>query len=164
MLHTPRYNHGFTLIELLLYVAILALFSVSLIEFLPTIVESRIKNESMSEVEQQGSAALQTITYAIRNAASLDTPSSGESAVLILVNHSGNKTYYRQSDGVLEVKETGGQYIALTNSRVIVSNLTFTLRNQNVIDIQFTITNKKDTDTYYYSYQQSFRGGAMIHS
>lgn len=74
------YQNGFTLIELLLYVSIVGgiLLSVSL--FFATVADSRIKNQSISEVNRQGELITERIAQAIRNADSITSPTAGNSA------------------------------------------------------------------------------------
>ena len=59
---------GFTLVELLLYVGISSAILLASSLFLATLLESRIKNQTIAEVEQQGLAVMQIITQDIRNA------------------------------------------------------------------------------------------------
>ena len=47
-------NKGFTLIELLLYVSIASTVLLASTVFFHMLLESRVKNQTISEVEQQG--------------------------------------------------------------------------------------------------------------
>src|SRR3990167_11517142 len=79
-------NSGFTLIELLLYVAISSVMLLITSLFLQTLLQSRIKNQTIAEVEQQGLAVMQLITQAARNADSINSPATGASAVSLSLN------------------------------------------------------------------------------
>lgn len=68
---------GFTLIELLLYVAIVGTLLIAVSGFFALTAESRIKNQSIVEVDQQGAAAMNRITQTIRNATAVTAPSLG---------------------------------------------------------------------------------------
>jgi Tfp pilus assembly protein PilW len=68
---------GFTLIELLLYTAIVGSLLVAISLFFTTVLEARVKGQSIMEVEQQGAAAMEYITQTIRNANSITAPAVG---------------------------------------------------------------------------------------
>lgn len=70
---------GFTLIELLLYMAIVTVLLTAVSLFLGTALSSRIKNQTIAEVDQQGSAILEQITQTIREADSVTAPATGAS-------------------------------------------------------------------------------------
>src|SRR3990167_4758552 len=70
---------GFTLIELLLYVAISSVMLLITSLFLQTLLQSRIKNQTIAEVEQQGLQAMQLITQTARNAETITSPSQSAS-------------------------------------------------------------------------------------
>lgn len=72
---TPHDADGFTLIELLLYVSIAAILLLSIMTFIGALLESRVKNTSIAEVEQQGVQVLQQVTQAVRNSETIITPS-----------------------------------------------------------------------------------------
>src|SRR3989338_6871109 len=74
-------SNGFTLIELLLYVGIASIILLVTSLFLSTLLQSRIKNQTIAEVEQQGLAVMQLITQTARNADSVNSPDTGASAV-----------------------------------------------------------------------------------
>lgn len=85
--HSPRGSeHGFTLIELLLYVSIVGVLLISISMFFATVSDARIKNQSISEVNQQGVAALEQITQAIRNADAVTLPTAGASGATLSLN------------------------------------------------------------------------------
>jgi prepilin-type N-terminal cleavage/methylation domain-containing protein len=75
----PGGQRGFTLIELLLYMAILTVLLTAVSLFLTTTLSARIKNQSIAEVDQQGTAVLEQISQAIRGADSVTTPTAGAS-------------------------------------------------------------------------------------
>lgn len=74
---------GFTLIELLLYVSIVGVLLISISTFFATVSDARIKNQSISEVNQQGVAALEQITQTIRNADTVTLPAAGTSGATL---------------------------------------------------------------------------------
>jgi prepilin-type N-terminal cleavage/methylation domain-containing protein len=70
---------GFTLIELLLYVTIVGSLLLAITGFFTFTVESRIKNQTITEVNQQGAAIMEQITQTIRNATAVTSPALGAS-------------------------------------------------------------------------------------
>lgn len=68
---------GYTLLELLLYVAIVGSLLMSITYFFGIIADARIKNQSVSEVNDQGVALMDYLTQTIRNASSITSPTAG---------------------------------------------------------------------------------------
>lgn len=126
-------KQGFTLIELLLYVAIIGAIILSVSGFLSLIMSSRIKNQAIAEVEQQGIQVMQTLTQTIRNASTISIP-------------------YDISD--------------LINSRVTVSNLTFSNLSRpgtpGTVRIQFTLTHINPEGRQEYNFSKTFYDTATL--
>lgn len=162
-------NSGFSLVELLLYISILALILLSISAFLSTLITSRVKNQTISEVESQGLQAMHLITQTIRNSASITSPAQGASAANISLSTYTvglNPTVFDVSGGALRISEGGGATVALTNSRVTVSELSF----QNVartntpgsIRISFTISSVNSSGRNEYQFQKTFVATASL--
>lgn len=95
-------SKGYTLIELLLYIGIISILLGSTTLFFGAIIEARVKNQSISEVEQQGELAMDHIAQAIRNATSITSPAAGASAgslILAMPTASINPTTFGMSGG-----------------------------------------------------------------
>jgi len=160
---------GFTLIELLLYIAISSLMLLMISFFLMMIIQSRIKNQTMSEVEQQGLQVMQIIKQTIRNAESIISPSQGETSTTLnldVINVADDPTIFDSSGGVIRITEGVGSPISLTNSKVMVSNLSFrNLSRANtpgIIRIRFTLEYINSTDRNEYSFTKNFYGSASL--
>jgi hypothetical protein len=67
---------AFTLIELLLYIAIMGSLLISVTLYFAMTADSRVKNQSISEVNQQGAAIMDRITQTVRNASAITTPAT----------------------------------------------------------------------------------------
>jgi type II secretory pathway pseudopilin PulG len=83
----PLYvERGFTLVELILYVSIassiLLLATMSAISLL----DVRLKNKAIAEVEQQGTHALSTILRVIRNGEAVTFPTPGIASTTLTMN------------------------------------------------------------------------------
>ena len=162
---------GLTLVEMILYVGICSALLLSLSSFYIFLLSSRIKSQSITEVEQQGLQAVQLVTQTVRNARSLDSPGIGSSGSLLsvtMINALLNPTTFdTDASGTLRIKEGTGPYIPLTNSHVSVSALTFQNVSSSssvdrVLHYTFTVTNNNPTGKNEYSYAKTFVGSATI--
>lgn len=164
-----KFPKGFTLIELLLYISISSIILLVSVFFLQTLLESRIKNQTIAEVEQQGVQTMQLITQTIRNADSIVSPGQGVSANLLSVNtYTGalNPTVFDLSGGVIRIKEGAAAVVPLTNSRIAVSALSFfnlsRASTPGTIQIQFTLVYVNSTGRNEYNYSKTFTGSATL--
>ena len=162
-------NSGFTLIELLLYVAISSVMLLITSLFLQTLLQSRIKNQTIAEVEQQGLQVMQLITQTARNAEVITAPApsaSDQSLTLDVITAANDPTVFDLSDGAIRIKEGAGAVIPLTNSRIIASAITFqNLSRANTpgsIRIQFTLTNVNPEGRNEYNFTKIFTGSAAL--
>src|SRR3990167_4707415 len=112
---------GFSLIELLLYIAIVSALILASSVFLKLIFASRVKNQVIAEVEQQGMQVMQLITQTVRNAAVINTPGPGQSANSLSVD----STVFDLSSATIRITEGAGSLVSLTNSRISASSLSF---------------------------------------
>jgi Tfp pilus assembly protein PilW len=157
-------NKGFTLIELLLYVGTVALLLIALVGVLSFLYSSRVKNQTIAEVEQQGLQAMQIMTQTIRNATSISSPASGSngaSLTLGVVDASKSPTIFDVSSGVLRIKEGAGSAVNLTNSRVSVTSIDFHNLNASV-KITFTVSYVNPNNRNEYIFSQNFYATANV--
>src|SRR5882672_5107308 len=71
---------GYTLLELLLYTAIIGVLLTAVTAFFGTTVDARVKNQTIIEVNDQGTALMDAITQTVHNATSITTPATGTTA------------------------------------------------------------------------------------
>lgn len=160
---------GFTLIELLLYVAISGVILLVISLFLQTLLESRIKNQTIAEVEQQGLQVMQLITQTVRNADTINSPATGAGAPTLSINtHTGanNPTVFDLGSGAIRIKEGVGAVIPLTNSRITASALNFQNLSRastpGVIRISFTLTHVNPEGRNEYNFSKTFYASASL--
>ncbi|MBI5222371.1 MAG: prepilin-type N-terminal cleavage/methylation domain-containing protein [Candidatus Magasanikbacteria bacterium] len=160
---------GFTLVELLLYASITSVMLLVISVFLSTLLESRVKNQTIAEVEQQGTQVMQLITQTARNAEAITSPATGASAsslTLDVVTVASDPTIFDLSGGVIRIKEGAGTATALTNSRVTASALTFQNLSRTstpgTIRIMFTLTYVNSSGRNEYTYAKTFYGSASL--
>ncbi len=154
---------GFTLIELLLYISIVGSLLVAIVGFLMLAVDARVKNQSVSEVNQQGTAAMEYIAQTIRNADTITSPAPatiGSSLTLTVPAAGLSSTVFDAPAGVLRVNEGATAAIPLTNSRVQVTNLAFTNLSRSgtngIVRISLTVSRVNQSGKNEYDYQKTF--------
>jgi len=101
---------GFTLIELLLYVALVGMLLTSLTYFFGTMVDSRVKDQSILEVNEQGTVLMDYLTQTIRNATSITSPTaglSGPSLTLVVPTGGLSPTIFNLNGTTLGYSTTG---------------------------------------------------------
>lgn len=154
---------GYTLIELLLYISLASVLLIGLSVFFGISAEARVKTQTVTEVDQQGGLVMDYIQQTVRNATSITSPSagtSGSSLTVVVPTASLSPTIFNLSGTTLQVKEGSATAIALTNTKVTVSNLTFTNVSRSGTDgavrISFTLDRVNNTGRNEYSYTKTF--------
>ncbi len=157
---------GFTLIEMLVYVVIMGALLAMVMNIYLSLGKAREKATVISEVERGGYTAMQTMTQSVRNAQSVVSPGgSATSSTLSLTVYeaSSSPTTFSVVSSMLYMTE-GSITAALTNSRVMVSNLVFSNLTASTTDgsiqIQFTLTAPATGHTSGYS--TTFFGSAEV--
>lgn len=160
---------GLTLIELLLYTAIIGITLAAVSILLFWILQSRVKNQTVAEVEQQGTQVLQIVTQTLRNATTINSPGPSASAATLSVDTpvgASNPTVFDLSGGVIRMTEGAGSPTALTNSLIAVSGLTFQNLTRSgtsgTVRVTFTITRLNPNGRNEYNYVQTFDGTGTL--
>jgi Tfp pilus assembly protein PilW len=161
-------HHGTTLVEVMLYMAI-AISVLTIVSFMFVgILQARVKNQSILEVEEQGYQAMQYMTQVIRNSEGINNISAGESAIMLEVNtldDAVDPTILSLSSDTLQMTEGGGDAIDLHNSQVKTTEVIFknlTSNNFPLIRIELTLERNNPTGRNEYEYSQTFYGSALI--
>ncbi len=159
---------GFTLIELILYVAILGSLLTGISMYFGMSLTTRVKNQSVAEVDRQGTLVLDYITQVIRNATSITSPVAGSnatSATFVVPTGSLSPTIFSLSGTTLQVQE-GASTFALTNSKVEVSSLTFTNQSisgtRGIMRVSFVVSRANPSNINEYDYQKTFTASAAL--
>jgi len=164
-----RYE-GFTILEMLLYVSICSVLLLSLCVFLVFLLESRTKNQSIADVNQQGQQVMQLITQTIRNARTVDAPQVGQTSqtLTLTVNDTLlSPTVFDLESGIIRIQEASGPNILLTNSHVTASSMLFrnissASSSDRIVEISFTIDYKNPSGRNEYSFGKTFTGSATL--
>ncbi len=168
-MRNKQYKKGFTLVELILYIGISATLLLVATLFLSTLLESRVKNQTIAEVDQQGLAVMQSITQSIRNADAINTPTAGTTAgalSLDAVGTLGDPTIFDLSGGAVRITEGAGLPITLTNSQVIVSSLLFEnlslADTPGLIRVTLTLLHVNPEGRQEYNFSRTFHASAAL--
>ncbi len=166
---TNKKDSGFTLIELLLYISIASIIVFTTASLLRFTLESRVKNQTIAEVEQEGSQVMQLITQTTRNATAINSPTIGNSATSLsvtVVSGASSPTVFDLSTGAVRIKEGASATVNLTSSKVTVSNLNFQnlsiASTPNTIRVSFTLTYTNPSGRFEYSFSKKFYGSAGL--
>lgn len=159
---------GISLIETLIYVAIFSIFVVALTSFSRSILLARVHNQIVLEVNDQGSRAVKTITQTLRNASQVNSPTITNTAQNLSIATEApatNPTVFSLIGGTLYITEGSGSPVALTNSKVVMSNLLFFNLSRsgtpNIIKVNFTLTSTTSSSTGD-TYSVTFDGSAAL--
>lgn len=157
---------GFTLIEMIIYIGIFSMLIGTILIFLNTISSSRINNQILLEVNNQGSSVVRIITSNIQNGISINNPNMTMGADTLSIETADtntNPTIFSTINGVLYIKKGTDEEIALTNNKVQISNLIFTNLSRpdtlGVVQIYFKL-NGLDHNNIIYS--SDFYGSSSI--
>jgi Tfp pilus assembly protein PilW len=166
---TRQHKQGFTLIELLLYISLSAVMLFATTQFLFVLVETRIKNQTIAEVDQQGIMVLQSIMQAVRDAEGIIAPATTTDGIFLSLMTSDpntNPTIFDEVEGVMRITEGSEDPVPLTNERVTVSDLTFSnparAGTRGMIRIEFTLAHKNEGERNEYSFTETFVASASV--
>lgn len=132
-------------------------------------LESRIKNQVINEVNHQGLQTVQYLAQTLRNAKQVDSPLPGNSSQQLSIEGleaAKNPTVLSLSESLLQVQEGMGDPILLSTAPVIASDLNF--YNLSVgaapdsIRFEFTLTYDNPDGRKEYDYQKTFQATASL--
>lgn len=162
-------NSGFTLIELLLSVSITGVLLLTITFFLGAVLQVRVKNQTIAEVNEQALAVMQLISQTVRNAESITSPAPGQSTESLSLDQydaAKDPTVFDLSGGVVHVTEGGSAAVPLTNNRVTASG--FTVQNLSrpktpgLVRIEFTLSHINPSLRNEYEYSKTFSTSVTV--
>jgi type II secretory pathway pseudopilin PulG len=165
-----QYKKGFTLVEMILYVSVCSILLLTISTFLSFLLGARIRSQAITEVNQQGFRAMNMMALTVRNGRSVETPLVGDTTSSLSLTTKDsllNPTIFDVASGTLRIKEGSGVPIPLTNSRVVISNLSFqnlsaTTSSDRIIRISFTIDYGNISGKDEYSFTKTFIESATM--
>ena len=158
-------QRGFTLVELLLYTVIAAGLLLSITTLISLLIQSRVKNQTMSTVEQQGTQVLQIISQEIRNAKLVSSPTLGNTTSNLQLQNQNNESIIISLSSSTLYYSKSGQVITLTPLNIEVDNFSVTNLGpdqHNSLKLQFDLKNKNLSGRSEYNYNQTFYGTANL--
>lgn len=160
---------GFTLIELLLYTTLAAIMLISVSVFLSILLGSRVKNQTITEVEGQGLYLVQIITQAIRNSENINAPPEGATSPVLSLDVPDvlkNPTVFDENGGVVRISEGANTPIPLTSSRIVISDLVFWNLSRGgtpgTLRIKFLLSHINPEGKNEYDYAKVFYSSATL--
>lgn len=154
---------GFTLIELLLYTLLVSVLMMTVSSFIIFVSRAKVKNQIISEVEQQGINISYFLSQNIKAASGVTTPLVGaNTATLILAssNASRNPTVFKLVSGAIVINLANGADIILNNNRVTANN--FLCSNFSAasgidsINCRFTLSANDAYNRSEYTYSKTY--------
>lgn len=124
---------GFSLIEMLVYITIFSIIFFTISSFFIWVIKGNIKNRAIQEVLDNGRLAMETITYEIREAKSIYTPTTTSSQLSLETTkylpdgESASYIDFYLCDNKICFKKESQEPVAITSDRIVVNNLSFTL-------------------------------------
>jgi type II secretory pathway pseudopilin PulG len=162
-------QQGFTLLELLLYTSLMGIIVLAVSLVFQITLASRIKNQTIGEVEQQGIQVVQRVSQTIRNSTSITSPAqniSDSQLTLVVPTGASSPTIFNISGGAVQMKEGAGAAVALTNTKVTASGLTFVNSSRastpGSVRFQFTLTYINNSGRNEYDFTKTFYGTASL--
>jgi len=167
---SSRSQGGFTLLEVILWLAISATLLSAAVLLFVQIQSVFIKSQVVSEVEGQGIQAMQIVIQTIQDSVEVVTPTLGNDSASISLNLDNGSLDTTDisidGDGSLQIIESGGTPIQLTNGRVIVSNLLFSNFSSSTeyssIRVEFDLSHVNLSNRNEFSYTRNFRSAASF--
>lgn len=126
------FQKSFTLIETLFYIGVFVIITLLIVSFLLWLVNSSAKTKVMRETLNNAQRAMEIMTYEIKGAKSIYTPTTGSDQLSLEIKRylpEGEETTYVDfylCDARLCLKKESQSPIFLTSENVEVNNLVFT--------------------------------------
>jgi type II secretory pathway pseudopilin PulG len=164
----PRVK-AFTLIELLMYISIASILMIIVASAISTVYRIQVKQRFITDVEQEGLAAMQTITQTIRNANAINSPTIGTSATTLSVavsDLSKTPTIFTVTSGKLTIKEGAAAAVDLTSGQVSITGVSFTNMTrgttQGNVRVQYTVNSTNPNNLNEFDAIRSFDNAASL--
>lgn len=162
-------ERGFSLIEILLTVAAFGAVMLMLTVLLSNMLSTNVKTQAFAEVDFNGQFIVEKITQAVRNAQTLQGPTAGQAAAVLTLGMAAsadNPTIFDLSNGVVRMKEGSAPALALSSSKVTVSNFVVTNLSRpdtrGMVNISFTVSHLNPTGRQELLVSKDFYASASL--
>lgn len=165
---------GFTLIELLIYITIFAAMIGAVVGLALLSTSQKVISQNTADLNYQGEAVMAMITQTVRRSTAITSPAAANtsgSLTLAMATPSVNPTVFSAATDATTTRmriSEGSPAInnSLTNSRVTLSNLTFTnMSNPSTrgsVQIRFTLSYRTASNRPELQLSKTFYGAATI--
>lgn len=117
---------GFSLIELLIYMGIFSILLISLLQFFGSILSVKFESEATSSVTEDGRYILARLSYDMRKATTVVTPTLGaQGPILHISGNSTDYTYEISGDNLQITNNTTLTIDPLNSANTSVSSINF---------------------------------------
>lgn len=164
-----KQKNAFTLVELLLYIGLVVIILLAVVQLLAVMLQSRIKHQVITQVEEQGMLLMQRITQSIRNTDAIFSPATGEASNALSLDVAGvnnDPTVFSSSGGIIQMTEGANSSVALIAGKVILTDLRFHNLSRagtpGMIRIDFTLRYDNTTGRQEYEYSKHFFASASL--
>ncbi|TSC82069.1 MAG: Uncharacterized protein G01um101420_599 [Parcubacteria group bacterium Gr01-1014_20] len=137
--------------------------------FIAATLESRVKSQTIAEVEQGGAQALDIITQVVRNAVSINSPATsttGGTLSLGVVDPLKNPTVFDLNIGRLRITEGAGTPVEVTISKISVSSLIFSnlskINTPGTIRVEFTVSHNNPGGRNEFEFSKNYTASASL--
>ena len=164
------YKNAFTLVEIVLYIGLVGIILLALSSFFTILIETRIRNQVISEIYEQGSQITQIISLSIRNSTSIVSPTTGNTSTTTLSLNEPTRikspTIFTISSSTLNITEGVSSSILLTSNKVKISNMSFSNvslpSTVGSIKFKFTLIYINPDNKQIFNYSETFYGSATV--
>ncbi|MFH1546937.1 MAG: prepilin-type N-terminal cleavage/methylation domain-containing protein [bacterium] len=158
---------GMSLVEVMLYISISTIIMITLSYFMFTVIKTRVKSQTITEVDYQGNQAIYLIAEKIRNSKSVSLPiphQSSDSITLITFEETNNPTVFSLIDGKVFLSEGTSDPIQITSNRVTITKLDISniSDDSRIFRIDLEVTHRNPENIIEYNFTESFTGSAAI--
>ena len=164
-----KHTSGFTLIELLLYISCAAVMLTTVAVFLSLLLRARVHSQVIAEVDGQGQQVIALVSQLIRNGTQITAPGQGGSSASLsftVPDAAKSPTVVSVVNGAFMLAEGNSAPVALTNSRVTASGVTFrnlsAAQTPGTVRLQFTLTTINPSGRNELNFTKDFMGSAAI--
>ena len=161
--------YGFTLIETLLYIMIFSIVVFLIFQIYALVLESRGRQRTTVEVNEEGSRIIQMITQNVRNATSINSPTPANNLDVLSIytyTTANNPTLYYLVGNDLVIKEGSATTVILNSNRVKITSLKFTNLSKSgtkgTVKIEFTISSNTLNTQVFYLFSKTFTADATV--
>jgi type II secretory pathway pseudopilin PulG len=162
-------SRGFTLVETLLYIGIASILLTSVAAITINILSNKASLTAMEEVSQNARFGMEKVTFVIRNADSINTPTQGNTGTLLslaMPDAAQNPTVFSVNNGILQIQEGSNSAVALTTSSVNIPTIQFSNVSYpdtpGVIRTEFTLEAQNDSDRREFEFSRTFFTTASV--